>query len=156
MSRRAGTPPLANVITLGVHDLEAETRFYRELGWPQVVDLSDFAAFELRGAVLALFPIDRLAVDARSEPSPPHPGIGFSLGIMADSPAQVDELVERADRAGARVTKPARDAEAFSGRSAYFADPEGNYWEVAWAAPDNPIVAAARRAAAEVHEPVRQ
>jgi hypothetical protein len=33
------------------------------------------------------------------------------------------------------------------GRDAYFADPEGNYWEIAWAPPDNPVVAAARRAA---------
>ncbi len=30
---------------------------------------------------------------------------------------------------------------------AYFADPEDNYWEIAWAPRDNPIVAAARRAA---------
>ena len=84
MRSQAGTPPLANVITLGVSDLEAEARFYRDLGWPQVVEFADFAAFELRGAVLALFPIDRLAVDARSEPRPTHAGIGLSLGIMAD------------------------------------------------------------------------
>ena len=148
MRSHVGTPPLANVITLGVDDLGAETRFYRDLGWPQVLDLSDFAAFELRGAVLALFPIDRLAVDARSKRRPNHPGIGLSLGIMADSPAEVDDLIDRARRAGARVTKPAQDAEAFSGRSGYFADPEDNYWEVAWAPPENPIVAAARRAAA--------
>lgn len=148
MNSQGETAPLANVITLGVEDLEAETRFYRDLGWPQVVDFSDFAAFELRGAVLALFPTDRLAVDARSEPRPNHPGIRFSLGIMANSPDQVDDLIDRARGAGARVTKPAQDAEAFSGRSGYFADPEDNYWEVAWAAPDNPIIAAARRAAA--------
>ena len=41
----------------------------------------------------------------------------------------------------------APDAEFFEGRDAYFADPEGNYWEVAWAAEDNPVTAAARRAA---------
>jgi hypothetical protein len=39
------------------------------------------------------------------------------------------------------------DSEFFEGRSCYFADPEENFWEVAWAPPDNPIVAAARRAA---------
>jgi uncharacterized protein len=33
------------------------------------------------------------------------------------------------------------------GRDAYFADPEGNYWEIAWSPPDNPVSAAARRAA---------
>ena len=39
------------------------------------------------------------------------------------------------------------DAEFFVGRDAYFADPEGNYWEIACAPPDNPVVAASRRAA---------
>lgn len=35
----------------------------------------------------------------------------------------------------------------FAGRSAYVADPEGNDWEVAWAAADDQVAAAARRAA---------
>ena len=142
------TPPLANVITLGVRNLAAQVRFYRDLGWPHVVDFDDFAAFELRGAVLALYPLEKLAGDARAEPSADDRGIGISLGIMTEAAEEVDSLIERARHAGARVTKPAQDAEAFTGRSGYFADPEDNYWEVAWAAPDNPIVAAARRAAA--------
>ena len=50
-------------------------------------------------------------------------------------------------QAGGKLTKNPIDAEFFVGRDAYFADPEGNYWEIAWAGPDNPVVAAARRAA---------
>ena len=50
-------------------------------------------------------------------------------------------------RSGGRVAKEPVDAELFEGRSAYVADPEGNYWEIAWAPPENPIVTAARRAA---------
>ena len=146
-SRRRTDRPLANVITLGVRDLAAQVRFYRHLGWPQVVDLQDFAAFELRGAVLALFPRERLAADARSQRAPHDRGIGFSLGIMAEAPEEVDAVIDRAREVGGRVAKPAQDAEAFTGRSGYFTDPEDNYWEVAWAAPDNPIVSAARRAA---------
>jgi predicted lactoylglutathione lyase len=64
-----------------------------------------------------------------------------------DGPEEVDALVRRAHEAGATVTKEPTDAEFFEGRDAYFADPEGNYWEVAWAARDNPVSAAARRAA---------
>jgi catechol 2,3-dioxygenase-like lactoylglutathione lyase family enzyme len=60
-------PPLANVITLGARDLPALRDFYRRLGWPQVVDGDDYAAFELRGAVLALFPADKLAADGKRE-----------------------------------------------------------------------------------------
>ena len=66
---------------------------------------------------------------------------------MAESPDDVDALIDRVRAAGGRVTKDPIAAEYFEGRSAYFADPEGNYWEVAWAPGDNPIVAAAKRAA---------
>ncbi len=52
------TAPLANVFTLGVSDLPTQRQFYRALGWPHVVDDHDYAAFELRGAVLGLFPVD--------------------------------------------------------------------------------------------------
>lgn len=139
--------PLANVITLGVRDLPALRDFYRRLGWPQVVDDDDFAAFELRGAVLTLYPVDKLAADGQREPERGNGGIRFTIGVMVDSAQAVDELAESMRRAGGRVTKEPVDAEVFEGRSAYVADPEGNYWEIAWAAPGNPILAAARRAA---------
>lgn len=72
---------------------------------------------------------------------------------------QVPRSRRGVDLAGARGRHPPRhrarprrgedpqDAEFFEGRDAYFADPEGNYWEVAWAAEDKPVTAAARRAA---------
>ena len=66
---------------------------------------------------------------------------------MTDQREDVDAMAEAVDAAGRRLTKEPVDAEFFEGRSAYFADPEENYWEIAWAPPDNPIVAAARRAA---------
>lgn len=62
--------PLANVFTLGARNLPALRAFYLRLGWPQVVDDDDFAAFELHGAVLALFPLEKLAADGRGRPSP--------------------------------------------------------------------------------------
>ena len=139
--------PLANVITFGARDVRVLRDFYRRLGWPQVVDADDFAAFELRGAVLALFPVDKLAADGHAEPEPGRGGIRFTIGVMAASADEVDEMTELVRQAGGRVTKEPVDAEFFAGRSAYFADPEGNYWEIAWAGPDNAIVAAARRAA---------
>jgi predicted lactoylglutathione lyase len=50
--------------------------------------------------------------------------------------------------AGARVTKEPINAEFFTGRSACLCDPEGNYFEIAWAdMPNNPVVIAPRRAA---------
>ena len=140
--------PLANVVTLGVRDLEAQRSFYQRLGWETTFQTDDYAVFELRGAVLALFPIGKLAADGGADPDPPRGGIRFSIGVMAASPDDVDAFIERVRAVGGRVTKEPSDAEYFQGRSAYFADPEGNYWEVAWAPPDNPVVAAANRAAA--------
>lgn len=139
--------PLANIITLGVQNFEAQRDFYRRLGWPQPFDSDDFAVFELRGALVALFPVDKLAADSQAPPEPGRGGIRFSIIITVDTPEEVDALAERAHQAGARLTKAPTDAEFFQGRDAYFADPEGNYWEIAWAASDNPVSAAARRAA---------
>jgi uncharacterized protein len=139
--------PLGNIITLGVQNFELQRDFYRRLGWPQAFDSDDFAVFELRGALLALFPVDKLAADSRAQPESGRGGIRFSIIITVDTPEEVDALAERANQAGARLTKAPTDAEFFEGRDAYFADPEGNYWEIAWAASDNPVTAAARRAA---------
>lgn len=140
-------PPLANIVTLGVHDFDAQRRFYRQLGWPQAFDSDDFAVFELRGALLALFPIDKLASDARAQAEPSRGGIRSSIIISVDTPRKVDELAARVRKAGGKLTKGPTNAEFFTGRDAYFTDPEGNYWEIAYAPPDNPVSAAARRAA---------
>jgi predicted lactoylglutathione lyase len=140
--------PLANLITLGARNLSALRDFYRELGWPQVLDSEDFVAFELRGIVLAIFPLDKLARDGHVEPAAAADGIRFTIGVQADSAEQVDELTEQMRAAGGMVTKEPVDAEFFTGRSAYVSDPEGNYFEIAWAdMPDNPVVLATRRAA---------
>ena len=141
--------PLANIITLGVSDVAGERYFYRRLGWPLVLDTDEFVVFELRGALLALFGADDLGRDAHATPERGRGGIRSSVIISVDRPEDVDELTERARAAGARVTKEPVAAEFFEGRDAYFADPEGNFWEVAWSAGDNPVVAAARRAAGQ-------
>lgn len=140
-------PPLANVVTLGVADIAAERDFYLRLGWPLVLDTETFVVFELRGALLALFGLEDLGRDAQARPEPGSGGIRGSIIIVADEASDVDELTERARAAGARVTKEPVDAEFFAGRDAYFADPEGNFWEIAWSGDDNPVTVAARRAA---------
>lgn len=141
------TAPLANTITLGARDLAAQRDFYRKLGWPQVFDSEDFIVFELRGVLLALFPLDKLAADAHAIPAVDGEGIRCAVIINADEPSEVGEIVERARRSGATITKEPVEAEFFTGRDAYFTDPEGNFWEVAWAPADNPVAVAARRAA---------
>jgi len=135
------------VFTLGVRDFGAQRGFYGRLGWPMVLDSDDFAVFELRGALLALFPIEKLAADANTFEDRGNGGIRCSIIVSVDDRAEVDLLAERVREAGGTFSKEPTDAEFFDGRDAYFRDPEGNFWEIAWASPDNPVVVAARRAA---------
>jgi uncharacterized protein len=153
MQRRP--PPLANIVTLGVQNFDGQRHFYRQLGWPQAFDSDDFSVFELRGALLALFPIDKLGADAQAQPEPGRGGIRFSVIISVDTPEEVDELAARVRQAGGTLTKSPTDAEFFVGRDAYFSDPEGNYWEIACGPPDNPVSAASRRAAGLPPRPMR-
>src|SRR6266700_1618238 len=153
MDRRS--PPLANTITLGVQNFDAQRDFYRRLGWPLAFDSDDFAVFELRGALRALFPVDKLAADSHAQPELGRGGIRFSIIISIETPEAVDELAERVRQAGGKLTKDPVDAEFFVGRDAYFVDPEGNFWEIACAPPDNPVVIASRRAAGIAPGPKR-
>jgi predicted lactoylglutathione lyase len=140
-------PSRVNVITLGARDLERLREFYRGLGWSTSVDLSDFAAFETRGAVLALFPLDKLAADGNATAAAPEQGMrGFTLAISVDRPEQVDETIEAVREAGGRITKEPQQAQEFEGRSAYFADPEDNFWEVVCLPRDSRVSATIRRA----------
>ncbi len=143
-----GSAPLANTITLGVRDLDRQRAFYEALRWPVVFDDGDdFVVFELRGILLALFPLEKLALDARVEPNLNQGGIRSSIIISVDSADEVDALAEQVRAAGGMLTKPPVDPDFFEGRDAYFTDPEGNFWEIAYAPADHPVVIASRRAA---------
>jgi catechol 2,3-dioxygenase-like lactoylglutathione lyase family enzyme len=96
----------------------------RRAGWEVAIEAEDFCAFQLRGALLALFPWDKLAADGQAEAAKPAQGIrGFSLGINVDRPEQVDETIAAVESAGAMITKPPDGSGRVEGRHAYFADP---------------------------------
>jgi catechol 2,3-dioxygenase-like lactoylglutathione lyase family enzyme len=123
--------PKVGIVTLGVADVRRATAFYLALGFPAHRDTEgDHVMFRMEGTWLAVFPRDALAADAAVPPD----GRGFSgvtLAHCVPSKAAVDATLEEARRAGARVVKPAADAE-WGGYSGYFADPDGHLWEVAW------------------------
>jgi uncharacterized protein len=140
-------PAHLNVVTLGARDLAALRDFYGRLGWPLAFEAEDFAAFELRGALLALFPLERLAEDGNAEAAAPERGMrGFTLGISVERPEEVDGAIEAVREAGGRVTKEPGKPTEFEGRHAYFADPEDNFWEVVWLGSDGPVKDAIKRA----------
>ena len=123
--------PRISLITLGVADLERATAFYRDgLGLPVHGNFEGVTFFNLKGAWLSLYPREELAADARVGAE----GSGFSGFAIAHnvrSKAEVDATLALAEKAGARITKPAQDA-VWGGYSGYFADLDGFQWEVAW------------------------
>ena len=138
-------PARITVITLGAHDLGALRDFYAGLGWTLAIELDDFCAFDTRGAILTLYPRTLLAQDGRGSEAPPNQGIGMSIGTNVDEREQVDETIEGLRAAGATILKEPEDAE-WGGRSAYWADPEDNIWEVAWVPEGNTMASYVRAA----------
>lgn len=123
--------PRISLVTLAVRDLHGVANFYEALGWRRSATGGDEVAFfQLGPLVLAIWTREELAADA----SIPAEGSGFrgvSLAYNVRSGADVDAALAAAAAAGGRVTQPAHDA-VWGGRTGYFADPDGNLWEVAW------------------------
>lgn len=126
--------PRLNVITLGVSDLARSTAFYSEIfSTPPNTENEGVAFFQMPGAWLSLFPLDKLAEDIGEKVQLPAAGAfrGFSLGYNARSKEEIAAIFARAAKAGAHIAKTPQDT-FWGGYSGYFSDPDGHYWEVAW------------------------
>lgn len=125
-----------NIICLGVRDMERAIKFYRDgLGFktdeknnnPEVI------FFSTSGTKLELYPLDLLAKDI-NEIDPPKIANGFggiTLAYNARSKEEVHEVIELARKSGAKIVKEPQDV-FWGGYHAYFSDPDGYYWEIAW------------------------
>lgn len=123
--------PRISIITLGVSDLARSTSFYRDgLGLPTHGDFPGITFFKLNGTWLALFPRDKLAIDAQVD-SRGQGFNGITLAHNVRSKAETESVLKEAEKAGAKITKPAKDTD-WGGYSGYFSDPDGYLWEVAW------------------------
>ncbi|HET9728476.1 MAG TPA: VOC family protein [Acidimicrobiia bacterium] len=125
-------PSRLSFVTLGTRDRERMREFYVALGFPIALDLDDFTAFHVGGVILALYPIELLGGEAAPGEPPSDGWRGVTLGINVDRREDVDTAYAAAIAAGARPITPPVDRE-YGPRSGYFADPEGNRWEVAYA-----------------------
>lgn len=125
-----------NVICLGVDDMAASLRFYRDgLGFStrETAEAPAVAFFDTPGVKLELYPIHLLAQDI-SQDAPPAIGKGFggiTLAYNAQDRDEVRTMTELARKAGAKIVKEPQDV-FWGGYHAYFADPDGYYWEIAW------------------------
>ncbi|MFE6719946.1 VOC family protein [Streptomyces albidoflavus] len=119
-----------SLVTLGVTDLARARRFYEALGW-RGQEVEETVFFQAGGLGLVLWGRDKLARDSGHEGTGPATGFGgIVLAHNVRSREEVDALLDQAEQAGGRVTKPA--AESPHGfYSGAFADPDGHPWEVA-------------------------
>jgi len=121
-----------SIITLGVNDRAAVTKFYEDVIGFKNVGPEAMTMFDMGGFVLGLWERDKLADDAGFENAGSCSGFkGLALAYNARSIEEVDEIFARLEKAGANITKPPHKA-FWGGYSGYFADPEGNAWEVAF------------------------
>ncbi len=119
------------VVTLGVEDLARSRAFYSDgLGWTPLRDLEEIVFYQAGfGLVFAIWPLRALAEDVGAALTR---GSSFSLGHNVDAREEVDEVIDRARRAGAKILKEPQDAPLFGGYQGYFADPDGYLWDVVY------------------------
>ena len=130
--------PRIAVLTLGVDDLKRAVAFYRDglgLSTKGIVgeqfEHGAVAFFDLQaGLKLALWLRADLAHDCGLPKSPPS-STELSLGHNVRSREEVDQVIEQARKAGAKIVKEARDT-FWGGYGGYFQDPDGHLWEVVW------------------------
>lgn len=130
--------PRISLITLGVDDLEAAVRFYRDglgLATDGIIgtefEHGAVAFFDLQANLkLALWPRESLANDTGLTLAAPS-ALEFSLGHNVASKPEVDQVMAQAENAGAVIVKPAQET-FWGGYAGYFQDPSGHLWEVAW------------------------
>jgi|TARA_B100001094_G_scaffold276523_1_gene284776 predicted lactoylglutathione lyase len=124
------TTPHVTLITLGVRDLQRALAFYQTLGWqahPRSDDQIIF--FQMRGIVLGLFGLNKLAADQTRDTAQLGTG-AMTLAQNFSSTEQVDQAFKQAIDAGARPLKTPRPV-FWGGYSGYFSDPDGHVWELA-------------------------
>ena len=119
-----------SMIMNGAQDLPKLRAFYEEgLGWtPWMVVGERTVMYKVGHSILVFLNGDYLAQERGEALSS---GTKASLAVFVESKPKVDEIYNRAIEAGAAKTSGVRDRDGglYTG---YFADPEGNSWEVVW------------------------
>ncbi|MEL7042795.1 MAG: VOC family protein [Pseudomonadota bacterium] len=120
-----------SIVTLGVRDRAAMTAFYETVIGFKNIGPDGMAMFDMGGFVLGLWEADKLAKDAGQAAKPAEGFRNVALAYNARSIDEVDEIFDRLKQAEVDITTAPHKA-FWGGYSGYFADPEGNAWEVAF------------------------
>ena len=118
-----------SLVTLGVADVARSRAFYEALGWESgAAPADDVVFFQAGGMIVALWGREQLAEDSGVEDGGGWGGV--TLAYNTRSPAEVDDVIVEARRAGARIVREGA-ATFWGGYSGVFLDPDGHPWEVA-------------------------
>lgn len=121
--------PRISIITIVCRDLDRAAAFYEAMGLKRHPGITDGVAFfQMGDAILSLFPRKEAEIDSGvtfgAEPSAVY------LAYNTRSEAEVGAVLSQAEAAGGKIVKPAQRA-FWGGWYGYFADVDGNLWEVA-------------------------
>src|SRR6266567_3343842 len=108
--------PRITIITLGVDDLDTSLTFYRDgLGLPtqgiigKEFEYGAVAFFDLQNGVkLALWPRKSISHDTQLALTAPS-ATDFTIAHNVSNKKEVDEVMEQAKKAGAKIIKSAQD-----------------------------------------------
>ncbi len=128
--------PYLNILTVGVNDLEKSQEFYQNaFGWKTKgivgteFENGAIVVFNLNhGMMLSLYERKNLAWDSGLEQQP-ESATEFSIGHFVNTDREVDAIMEQAEKAGAKVIKPAQQT-FWGGYAGYFKDIDGHLWEI--------------------------
>ena len=127
---------LKNILTLGVNDLNNSLKFFQDgLGWQTKgivgteYENGAVILFDLdNGMKLSLYERKNLAWDSGLKQQP-ESVTEFSIGHFVNSNKEVDVLMNQAEKAGAKIIKPAQKT-FWGGYAGYFKDIDGHLWEI--------------------------
>lgn len=122
-----------SVVALGVRDMKKSFAFYKALGFStkEQAEAPEIVFFHSGGARLELCPMQTLLEDANISAVPAQGFCGITLAYNVRTKQEVNQSLELARKAGAKILKEPQDA-FWGGYHAYFADPDGYPWEIVW------------------------
>ena len=122
-------PAVISCVTVPVDDLQKSLSFYRAIGLEPVENDEEHVGFDLDGVYFVL--LDRSEFGTYVERVGHRPAARGAaetiISYFAESKAEVDQIIAKAQAAGATVSA-ARDEDY--GYSGYFTDADGHTWEV--------------------------
>jgi hypothetical protein len=131
--------PQINAITICAQDVQALKRFYSQiLEWRILAQNDNVVIFKLNNTVLTICTADVFTEYSGMKPvdsTEKH----FYLTVNLESPKRVDQTLQKLAALSVDIIRMPKKA-FWGGYSGFFADPEGNRWEVCYNPAPNTII----------------